>query len=71
MNKESSHGGRRPGSGRKPLGASERLRPHSVYLTDKEWDSCQWKWSWGISGSEYVRALIHKDMEERRRQEQE
>ena len=52
------HGGRRPGAGRKPNPAPDRLKKRCVYLTDQEWQSCQCNTLIGMSPSEYIRLII-------------
>jgi hypothetical protein len=61
------HGGRRKGSGRKPLDTADRLRPRTVYLTDEEWQRCQ---ECDITASQYIRLLVQKDIRRRRLREQ-
>jgi hypothetical protein len=66
MNSERKRGGSRPGAGRKPIESQDRLHPHSIYVTEAEWNHCNWQWTWEVSASEYIRRLIQKDIRERR-----
>lgn len=55
MNK--THGGKREGAGRKPLPASERLQPVTVWLTAEQIEHCK---SYG-EASEHIRWCVEQD----------
>lgn len=59
MKKKRSHGGARPGAGRKPLDPADRRRPVTVRLTIAE---CQHLETLGGTISEAIRMLIAASM---------